>query len=167
MELKLPSKADLVDNMGRPITQSLFLEIGYSDFSVFTLKDDHYVYNGRLMPSLKKLFIEHEDPTEYDFADTYLLGWRHWRRMNENKVLRKHFDEWREELELRLRSKAVRQTIKQAEEGNFSASKWLADRGWEKRGAGRPSKDEVRKQSEIQKRISDEYGADIVRLFNE
>src|SRR5574343_1660601 len=107
MEIKLPTRADLVDNTGKPLTQSLFLETGYSIFAVYSLKDDHYTYNGKLYPSLKKLFIEMEDPMEYDFANQYLLGWKHWQRMNANKMLRTHFDEWREELEYRLRCKGI------------------------------------------------------------
>ena len=57
---------------GRPITQSLFLEIGYTEHAVYTLKDDDYEYNGKVYPSLKKAYLELEDTTEYDFANQYL-----------------------------------------------------------------------------------------------
>lgn len=160
-------KNRLIDSTGRPLTQSLFLEIGYTDFAVFTLKDQDFDYNGKQLPSLKRLYLEFEDPTEYEFANTYLLGWRHWKRMNENKILKKHFEEWREELEYRMRSKGVRSLLKSATNGNFQAAKFFVDRGWDKRQAGRPSKAELEKEKAFQERVSEEYGGDVVRLFGE
>jgi hypothetical protein len=161
-------RAKLQDIMGKPLTQSLFLEIGYNtEFAVYTLKDEDHVYEEKIYPSLKKLYLEMEDPTEYEFANTYLLGWRHWKRLCENKAIRKHIDEWREELELKLRCRGIKYTIKAASDGNFNASKWLADRGWEQRGAGRPSKEEIDREKKFQARASEEYSGDVVRLFGE
>lgn len=146
------------------MTQSLFLEIGYMESSVFTLKDDDYMYNGKLMISLKKRYLEMQDPTEYEFANKWLLGWKHWKRMNENKILRKHFDEWREELEYAMRCKGVKAILDSASSGNYQAAKFLVDKGWDKRLAGRPSKMEVEREKEFQSRIAEEYSADIIRL---
>lgn len=159
-------KSKLVDTMGRPLTQSLFLEIGYTDYSVYTLKEFDYTYKGQLYPSLKKLYIKEEDPTEYVFADKHLLGWQHWKRLCENKVIASHIEEWREELELKIRSQAVRDMMNlcASESGNFSAAKFLADRGWEKRAAGRPSKAEKEKHTRVEERIAQEFEADVIRL---
>lgn len=162
-------KAKLLDTRGVPLTQSLFLEIGYNtDFAVYTLKEDDHEYNGVVYPSLKRLFLEHEDPVEYDFAKTYLLGFPHWKRLNGNKLLRAHFDEWREELEMKIRSQAVRDmiTLCASESGNFSATKWLADKGWDKRLAGRPTKAQKDKEEAQNQRIADEYGEDFQRMKN-
>jgi hypothetical protein len=157
-------KSKMLDVMGKPLTQSLFLEINYNDQAIYTLKDHDHTHNGKQYPSLKRLFLEADDPTEYTFAITHLLGWKHWQRLCENKVLRRHIDEWREELEVKLRSRGVLQAIKNAEAGGFQSAKWLADRGWDTRGAGRPSKEEVEHEKKVQARINDEYGADILRL---
>ncbi len=160
-------KSKLIDTMGRPLTQSLFLEIGYNvQYAIFTLNDEDKEYEGRNYPSLKKLYLESEDPTEYKFAKKYLLGWKHWRRLNDNAILRTHFDEWREELEVAMRSEAINSIIDMttSDQGNFQAAKWLADRGWDKRGAGRPSKAEIEREKRIEARIGDELGADIVRM---
>lgn len=159
-------KSKMIDSMGRPLTQSLFLEIGYSDFAIYTLKEFDHEYNGKVYPSLKKLYLKEEDPTEYAFAEKHLLGWQHWKRLNENKVLPKHFEEWREELELKIRSQAVRdmQNLCASESGNYSAAKFLADRGWEKRGAGRPSKAEKERHLRVEEKINEEFQADIIRL---
>lgn len=160
-------KKYLLDGSGRPLTQSLFLEIGYTDFAVYTLKEEDYTFKGKDYPSLKRLYLEMEDPTEYDFATTYLLGFRHWQRLCENKAIRKYIDEWREELEYKIRCRSTKQMIKLAAEGSYQASKWLIDRGWDKRAAGRPSKKEIEGQKAILSRVDDEYSADVTRLFKE
>jgi len=159
-------KAKLLDTMGRPLTQSLFLEMGYNvQYAVFTFNDEDKEYDGRIYPSLKKLYLEAEDPTEYQFAKKHLLGWNHWKRLNENKMLREHFDEWREELEVLLRSDAIKAIIDMSADGtNYQAMKFMADRGWDKRGVGRPSKAEAEREARIKDRISDEFAEDVVRL---
>lgn len=155
----------MLDSMGKMRTQSLFLELGYSDEAIFTLKDEDYQYNGRNLISLKRLYLEMEDPTEYEFAVAYLLGWRHWQRMCENKAIRSYIDEWRDELEVKLRCRAVGDAIRAARTGNFQAAKWVADRGWATRGAGRPTKADVEHEKKVQAKINDEYSGDVVRLY--
>jgi len=159
-------KSKLIDTMGRPLTQSLFLEIGYSEYAVYTLKEQDYEYKGKVYPSLKALFLKEEDPTEYVFATKYLLGWQHWKRLCQNKQLAEHFEEWREELELKIRSQAVRDMMNMcaSENSNYSAAKFLADRGWDKRAAGRPSKKEKEASLRIEERLADEFEQDIKRL---
>lgn len=159
-------KSKLLDTMGRPLTQSLFLEIGYNtQYAIFTLNDEDKEYEGKTYISLKKLYLNAEDPTEYQFAKKYLLNWQHWQRLNDNRVLRPYFDEWREELEVALRSDAVQAIRDMTADGqNFQAAKWLADRGWDKRGAGRPSKQEIERDNRIKDRIGDEIEADILRM---
>ena len=150
--------------MGRPLTQSLFLELGYSENALYTLKDNDFEYEGKKLPSIKHLYLECADPTEYDFAVAYLLGWGHWQRLCENKALRRYIDDWRIELEVKLRSAGVKNALAAAASGNFQASKWVADRGWDTRGAGRPSKADVERETKIQAAMADEYGADILRM---
>lgn len=157
-------KSNLIDNNGRPLTQSLFLEVGYSDYAVFTFKDDDHEYKGKVYPSLKKIYLAEEDPTEYDFANNHLLGWNHWMRLCENKLIRKEIDEWREELEYKLRARGVKEMIRLAPE-SYQAAKWLADRGWATRAAGRPSKAEINNEKEFQSRIRNEYEGDVIRMF--
>lgn len=161
------NKELLKDKLGRPLTQSLFLELGYSDYAVYTLKDEDYEYEGKVFPSLKRLFLECEDPTGYSTATKDLLGWKHWERLKANKIINKHILEWEEELEVKLRSKGVKEAIQHAQGGTFQAAKWLADRGWDKRAAGRPSKEELEREVKVQEKLSDEFSDDIVRLFNQ
>lgn len=159
-------KERLLDSEGRPLTQSLFLELGYTQYSVYTLKEYDYAYKGVNYPSLKRLYLQEEDVTEYEFATKHLLGWKHWKRLCENKQIRKHVDEWREELELKIRAQAIRdmQTLCASENGNFSAAKFLADRGWEKRAPGRPTKLDKEKEDRLADRLSEEFSADVIRM---
>lgn len=159
------NKQKMLDGGGKPLTQSLFLEIGYTDQSMYTLKEEDYMYEGKLFPSLKRLYLEMEDLTEYEFANTYLLGWKHWKRLCENKLIRKHIDEWREELELKVRARGIKEAVRAAEAGGFQAAKWLADRGWAQRPAGRPSKEEIEREKKIHARLADEFSADVIRLY--
>ncbi len=158
-------KKKLVDSGGRYYTQALFLETAYDEKAVFTLKGYDHTYEGKLYPSLQLRYIECNDPTEYTFANEWLCGWRHWQKMLENKFLRRYIEEWREELEYKIRASAVKHMLDSASAGNYQASKWLADRGWATRGAGRPSKAEIEGSKAVQTRLDNEYGADVIRLM--
>lgn len=156
----------LLDSMERPLTQSLFLEVGYGSDAIYTLKEVDYMYKGKLYPSLKRLYIQMADPTEYEFANTYLLGLRQWQRITENRALKKHVEEWRFELSEKLRSEGVRLAIKQATKGSWQAAKWLADRGWDqKSGKGRPTKEDIEYQRKLVADVADSYEQDANRLL--
>lgn len=157
----------LTDSSGKPLTQGLFLEIGYGDSAIYTLKDDDHKYNDRVLLSIKKLYLEMEDTTEYEFANKFFLGWSHWQRICNNKVLRKYIDEWRTELDLKLRARAVKLMIEQADGGGYQAVKWLADRGWDIKRAGRPTKEDIESEKKAMAKVESEYGSDIVRLFGD
>lgn len=146
-----PDRTKFKDSQGRFFTQSLFLEHGYNtDFAMYTLTDEDKTYNGKVYPSLRRLYLETMDPTEYVFATTYLWGWEHWQRLLANKALREEIDKWREELEVKLRATAVRHILASAPDA-FSAAKWIADGQWQDKKAGRPSKAE--KEAEMKKRL--------------
>lgn len=160
-------KSKFLDDQGRPLTQSLFLEINYDDkYAVYTLKGYDHTYKGNVYPSLKRLYLEANDPTEYLFATKYLFDYNQWNRICENVVLRKYVDEWRNELDLKMRSEGIREmlSLARSENGNFQAAKFLVERGWDKRGAGRPSKAERDKLVAQDKRISTEFADDFARL---
>lgn len=160
----IPIRSSMLDSVGRSLTQSMFLEVGYSDAALYTLKDVDHEYNGKIYPSLKRLYLLEEDPTEYEFAVKYLLGWKHWQRLCENKLLRRSIDEWRAELEIKLRSRAVKEMIKSSANGKIVASKWLADKGWAQRGAGRPTKAEVEGEKALLATVAEEFNEDVQRL---
>lgn len=159
-------KSKMKADNGVPLTQGLFLEIGYPASAIYTTKDADYEYNGRLLPSIKRLYIEMEDIGEYEFATTHFLGWEHWQRLCNNKQVRVFIDQWRYELELKLRSRAIRLIKDKAMlEGGITAAKWLADKGWDKHTAGRPSKEAVARETKLQSEILGQYQEDVSRIY--
>ena len=149
-------KSRFKDEKGRYIVQGLFLEDRYNtDLAYYTLDGEDKDYKGTIFPSLKRLYLEEGDPTEYLFAKKYLYDWNHWQRMCRNSIVGKHIEQWREELKLYLRADGISAIIDAAlNEKHYQAAKWLADEGWEVKKRGRPSKDEI--QKELKKRSDEE-----------
>lgn len=129
------------DKMGRFITQGLFIDFRYDDtYAVYTLADEDKVHNGNLYPSLKRLYLQEEDPSEYNFANKYLYNWDHWLAIKSNKALYEEIRRWQEELEVKIRAQGIRTMLKLNKKDNFNAAKWIADGGWHDKTVGRPSK---------------------------
>lgn len=159
-------KQKFLDTRGRPLTQSLFLEIGYNpEFAVYTLKDFDHVYEGTNYPSLKRLYLAYEDPLEYNFVSEYLYSWDQWERLCANKIVAKHINQWRYELELKLSSQAVKDIIDMTvDEKNFQACKYLAERSWSKNAVGRPKKDTSELDAKLEERLHSEFEDDLARV---
>lgn len=155
----------LVDKMGRFLTQSLFLETNYGPDAIYTLKDVDFEYNGRIYPSIKRLYLEVGDPTEYRFACTYFAGIKQWNRIASNKLFKGYVEEWRYELELKLRSEGIKLSMQQARKGSWQASKWLADKGWDDKKVGRPSKEDIDRERKLIADIGREFDMDANRLL--
>lgn len=156
------------NDSGKWITKSLFFELTSPDsreHAVFTLKEDNHTYDGVTYISLKRLYMSCEDPTEWEFANKHLGGWQHWKTLQESSELVSHVESWREEKEVYYRSIGIKSLLASAEEGNFQASKWLADKGWDEvKKRGRPSKQEVKKETEQQAKVKLAVMSDYKRL---
>lgn len=156
------------DTIGRFLTQSLFIELEFKkNTALYSLGEEDRTIKGITYPSLKRLYLELEDPTEYEFAITYFYSWPHWLRICQNIKLATFIDEWRAELEIKLRSRGIKKMIATAGSSTkdaVTASKWLSDRGWTKRKAGAPSKDEIARERKIAAGISSEVEEDRKRL---
>ncbi len=148
-------------------TKSLFLEESYTDRSnvLYTLKDnDHDGY-----VSLYRKYLEEADLTELSFARKYFDGWEHWQMVCNATWFKPFISRWREELELQIRSEALKrliETSKDSESRNsYDATKFLLQGGWRpakgKDPVGRPSKDAIRQKAEElfqdQKSVNDDY----------
>ena len=147
----LPSSPNKFKNdSGAWLLKALFFETTLADKSqvVYTLKDeDHEGY-----PSLYKLYLDTGDITEYEFASLHLGGWDHWCRLQKCSWFTPYLERWREELRLKLKAKALRGVISEAQSSSrnaFAANKFLVQEGWkepEKSKRGRPSKAEIDKE---------------------
>lgn len=150
--------------------KGLFYETTLSDKStvVYTLKDrDHEGY-----PSLYRLYMETDDPTEYLFATQYLDGWDHWETLCQCTWFKPYIDKWRRELEIKHRAMAL-QNIKRlaADPGSkeyHQANKFLVSAGWveteKRKRAGRPSKEEVSKAAKEMAHEAKQLEEDLARI---
>lgn len=136
------------------LLKGLFFETTMADKTgvKYTLKEeDHLGY-----PSLSCLYLEMEDPTEYNFATTYLESWSHWEQLLECTWFKPFIEKWRRELDVKLKSKAlavIRDEATGSGRNSFVANKYLLERGWEPKEApsvrrGRPSKEEIKKAAD-------------------
>ena len=154
---------------GKPRTKSLFYELSYDDPSeaLFTLKERDIEVRGQPMLSLQQLYVSMvpSDPTEYEFANKYLGGWKHWQRLQKCFPLKPFIKEWRAELEVKLRSEGIAAQRKLAAKGNVNAAKWLAEKGWDKRKAGTPSKAEIEGERKVAAAMEEHLDDDFDRVF--
>lgn len=168
MEEFTPNKSKMKAVKGQYLTQSLFVEIGYDyDTAIYSLKDEDMVHEGKTYPSIKRLYLEAEDVTEYIFATKYFINWEHWERICKNGLLAPHVQRWREDLARYLEAIGIQEVINAATtDNNFQAAKWLAEKGWtkEQRKAGRPSKTEVDRHIKEAQNQQDEYAEDFEKV---
>ena len=123
----------------------------------FTDKD------GNEITSLHRIYMECADPTEYDFAQRVFGSWKHWQRWQSNAFVRQETEKLREELEILLKSRAIKDLITHSTK-KADAAKYVAEYGWKKRKAGRPSKEEVERETKIQGRVRNSVHEDMERL---
>jgi len=157
------------DKMGRYRTQSLFHEFSYmrkpdDNFNpIYTLKN----VPASNLPCLKDIYMDSNDPTEYTFAIQAFNSWDQWQKIKNNKALQPYMEGWNEELEVKLRSKAMSSIVKEAVSGksSFNAAKFLATGEWKRQHTrGRPSKIEIEKEKKIQAKLAEEFDSDAERI---
>lgn len=152
---------------GKWITKSLFYELTLAEkpYAVYSLKEqDHTDKDGKVFLSLKRLFLESDDPTEYAFSQEHLGGWSHWQEMQTIAVIAPHIEKWRSERDVRLRSLGVRKMIESAEAGNYQAAKFLTDKGWDVQTKGRPTKEQIRKEAREAAHVKSVVSNDMERI---
>lgn len=151
--------------------KGLFYEMTSADKSSvsYTLKDWDHTVDGIVYPSLYRLYLEMEDLSEYDFANTHLDGWEHWEMLTSCNWFKPYADRWRKELSLKLKARALNRLKAEAASSSknaFLANKYLLEKGFVdtqegKPGRGRPSKDEIKKAAAeiaiLDRRIDEDY----------
>ena len=142
------------DTMGRYVTTGFFKETAgpNKSFVAMTIEE------------ARQRFMKCDDILGIDFADKHLGGYRHWKAIQASPVMQPYVAEWKEELEIRLRSKQLKRIAVLSDEGQFQAAKFLMDRGWEKRAAGKPSKEEVVRETRVQSNIAKGFKEDFARI---
>ena len=139
-------------------------------YGQYTYEDEHKYINGKFYPSLKKLYLETGDPTEYKFYTKWLGGKEHWEKCLESLNFKQMVDKWREELEIKIRSEAVVGIGEMAKKGQYAACLFFAKGGWkvspQTHTGGAPTKRERERADRINKAIEqDGESADVIRLL--
>lgn len=157
---------------GRYLTESLFYETSRGTASsdpVFTLKDEDH--KGHV--SMKRLYLEIGDPSEFEFAKRVLGSWQHWQLLTGLSWFKPHVQEWRDELMSQLRSKAAAAAIEilADPEANAStkmqASRYITSRGWEDQPTkGRPTKKQVKQEARAMAESDRDLEDDYRRILN-
>ena len=149
-------------------THALFYDITYDpEIAMYCLKGHDMKKDGKVFLSLKQLYLSYEDITEYEFAVNCFEGWHHWLAVSQNRDVAKQLDQWREELEIKFRSKAIKSIANQALDPNkpsYQAAAFIADRKWIQNGKGAPTKDQVEGERKRQAFINDEVEDHINRM---
>lgn len=163
------------------LTQALFFETTAPetrDYAIYSLSKVDKEWNGRKFKSLYKLYMAENDILEHDFATKYFESWDHWKQICETKFMRELIASWREELDVRIRSDALK--IIQAEVYNntkysYPAAVYIAKQGWKdriktedtkttKKGAGRPTKASIAEEANRIAMEAHDVSADLQRL---
>jgi hypothetical protein len=161
-------QAVLKDSRGRYRTQSLFEEfksITPAYEPLWTLKE--LKQEGGLLPSLRDLYMEISDPTEYAFAMEAFGSYKQWLKIKNNKSIMVWIDDWAFELEVKIRSEGIRGVAEEAKSGKakFNASKAMAEGFWSKHSQrGRPSKAEIERERKIAAKLDSEFIEDADRI---
>lgn len=156
------------NDMGTRYLKGLFYETTSSDKSTvsYTLKDEDHLG----FPSLYRLYLETNDPTEYQFAIKHLDGWVHWEALLKCSWFEPYVERWRRELELRFKSQSLQRIMtmsKVPSKEQFMANRYLLEKGWEPKVTntkGRPTKADITKAASEQVQITGRISDDLVRL---
>lgn len=107
--------------------------------ALYTLKRHDY----KDCRSLYQLYMDLADLSEYSFANAYFEGWRHWEAIANSAWFSPYIDNWREELEVKVRATALATIVNQSKgtgKEAQTAARYIVERGWEKVSRGRPKK---------------------------
>ena len=154
------------NKQGGLITRGLFHGVpSLHDISqcIYTFRD--YDHDGYL--SLRRRYLDLEDLTEYEFANKYFESYEHWQLVADASWAREYIAKWRTELEIRLKAKALRAILDEAELGgknSFQANKYILEKGWVSERIGRPSKQKIKEEALELARSNYQINKDLERL---
>jgi hypothetical protein len=169
------AKRKFYNERNQLLTRALIWEAGWSENAIYTLKDwDSTTTGGRPLKSLKQLYLQENDLTEYDFAQKHFANWDHWQTISKSWYLKDHVAKWRAELEIRIVTDALKMIQAEALSESkyaYNANRYLADKGWKpkeekvsKKGAGRPSKASIAEEAARQLADMHDIDEDLKRL---
>lgn len=114
-----------------------------------------------------EVFVGSDDPTEYAAALELVGSWEEWKFLKASwPGFNKFLQAWKDELEIKLRSEAIRNMCAQAKsEKGTAAAKWIAEGRYNPSVVGRPTKSKIEREIKIQAGIVEEVEDDIERVM--
>lgn len=168
------------DSMNRYRVASLFWELRNTrDVKIlaplFTMKDRAHTVpskDGKSLityPSLKEIYMSynHVPYNEYDFAMEIFGSWEHWKIIADSNTCCSMVASWREELAIKIKSKAVRNIMEASNSANaigVNAARYLADEGYVPKKVGRISREERERVKKIAAGVANNLTEDMERL---
>lgn len=167
-----PTKNPWKDEKNRWYTLSLFYELAGSEkkYAKYTIYEVDREVDGKVYKSLTDAYVntQHIPGYEYEFANEYFGGWNHWLALQKAaKSVRDLIQEWRDELEIRLKAQAAKDiincSISETGATRLNANKWLSDKGWLPQ-KGRPKKEDIQREAKIAAGVEKEIENDLARI---
>jgi hypothetical protein len=119
--------------------------------------------------NFKRTFVELGDVTGYEWAMAHLGSWDHWVYLMKRPWFLEIYESAKDELNVKTKAAAIKRialiSVTSENEGQaLAASKYLAEQGWEKSRAGRPTKEKV--TGELKRAIEEAgiHGDDLKRM---
>lgn len=109
-------------------------------------------------------FVEICDPTEYNAALALVGSWKEWCRFKKEwGAFSEIVADWVAEVEIKLRSQAVKVLAKNTDAG---AQKWIAEGKFKQKIAGRPTKAQVERAAKVEAGVTKETDEEVNRVFD-
>jgi hypothetical protein len=143
-------KSKFLGGNGARLIKQIFIEFDYvseNDNALYTLSRTDKEHEGRVYPSLYRLYMEENDPTEARFVQKYLYDWEQWERMA-GSIFSGEIESWRKDLRAKIASELVDRLLADARDtksrSSTSSAKYLLDHVLKTPGkkAGRPNKND-------------------------
>lgn len=128
---------------GSLYTKSLFVDIVEQSWGgpnvdplvcLYTTEKTDRQLEGKTYPSLYRLYMSMNDPGELLFANAYFEDYEHWMRICEASWFKPLIAKWRQELDLRTRTKALLSILDVAndplDKNSFAANRYLLEKGF-------------------------------------
>lgn len=155
------------NSSGVYFTRQLFVELCDSERAncIYTLRPEDYEIDGKVYPSLRRLYLEEGDESEYRFAQKYFDGWTLWKRLTSASWFLEYLNPIREELQVKLMAEALEKIRAKARSGDYHANKYLFEKGLQSLNpVGRPSKAKIKQEAEKLFQEKSVFNDDIQRL---
>lgn len=162
-----PSK--YLSTTGQRLVRQLFIEnrnIGENDLAVYTMHREDEEYNGKLYPSLYKLYMAIKDITEARFVSRYLYDWEQWKSLCSSATYKDEIARWRVELKALVLGELIDTLIDDAHsnsKSSKSSAKFLVDK-LSKNAKGRPTTAVIPTSEEKASTIVSKIAEDMKRL---